>query len=352
MKKLKQHPFFIRLSHWEYWPFHVVYAALYPYWIFLCLKARSFFFFSLSNPSMRNGGFLMDSKKQIYDLIPKRYYPRTLYFKAGTPFNYIKYRLELEEYLFPLIGKPDIGMRGLGVQKLNSWKEVEQYIIASKVDFLVQEFIPYEKEAGIFYYRLPGKKKGNISGIVLKEFLTVEGDGRSTIYELLLKDSRYILQLNELLKTSKKQLQTILPKAQKKILVPYGNHSRGAKFIDASHINNDQLTAVIDNVCKQVNGFYYGRLDIRFSSWKELKQGKKFCVIELNGAGSEPTHIYDPSHSLFFAWKEIIRHWKILYQISIINKRRTKKTYMSFSLGIKMFRDNSRYIKLLTEKRA
>jgi hypothetical protein len=31
---------------------------------------------------------------------------------------------------------------------------------------------------------------------------------------------------------------------------------------------------------------------------EELEQGINFSIVELNGA--EPTHIYDPKHSLFF----------------------------------------------------
>lgn len=351
MKKIKHHPFFIRLLHWEYWPFHVVYALLYPYWLWLCLKARSFFFFNLSNPGIKNGGFLMDSKKEIYDLIPQQYYPRTLFFEKEMPFIYIRERLELDDYIFPLVGKPDIGMRGLGVQKLNTWNEVEEYAANSKVNFLIQEFVSYEQEAGIFYYRIPGRRRGVISGIVQKEFLTVTGDGKSTIKELLQKDKRYILQLAELEKVYGEQIETILSADESLVLVPYGNHARGAKFIDASHQIDDQLTNMIDKLCRQIRGFYYGRMDIRFNSWEDLRKGKNFCIIELNGAGSEPTHIYDPSHSVFFAWKEIIRHWKILYKISKINRKRTRKAFMSFSLGVKMFKENFEYLKLLKEEK-
>ena len=35
--------------------------------------------------------------------------------------------------------------------------------------------------------------------------------------------------------------------------------------------------------------------DVKFNSWEELYEGKNFMIIELNGSGSEPTHIYDPS---------------------------------------------------------
>ena len=180
-------PFFIRLFHWEYWPFHVVYAPIYLYWFWLCLKARSFFFFSTSNPSIRNGGFLMESKKEIYDLIPQQYYPTTLFFKTGTPAAEVIAGIEKKEIKFPLIGKPDIGMQGLAVKKLENYDELAVYINDSEVDFLVQEFVPFENEVGIFYYRYPNESTGYISGIVEKEFLAVTGDGSSTIEKLLQK---------------------------------------------------------------------------------------------------------------------------------------------------------------------
>jgi hypothetical protein len=249
-----------------------------------------------------------------------------------------------------LIGKPDIGMRGMGVKKLHHREDLIAYIQQSKVNFLIQEFIPLENEVGIFYYRFPNKEKGHISGMVQKEFLTVLGDGQSTILELLKKNNRYILQLPSLIKVYGNKLHEVLPEGKETILVPYGNHARGAKFVNISHLIDEQLTATIDSICSQVDGFYYGRMDIRFNTWEELKQGKNFSIIEINGAGSEPTHIYDPKHSIFFAWKEIIRHLKILYTISKLNRQHAQIPYMNFSSGIRMFRENSAYIKLLKEE--
>jgi len=291
----------------------------------------------------------MESKKQIYDLIPWQYYPKTIFIQSGTPFRDLERAVEKNNLHYPLVGKPDIGMKGLSVKKLNNQKELLEYAIQSKVNFLVQEFIPYHNEVGIFYYRFPGEQKGHISGIVKKEFLTVEGDGESTINELLRRDKRHILQLPILIKTYGNELSEILQKGEKRILVPYGNHVRGAKFIDASNLVDDELTNTIDRICERVEGFYFGRLDIRFNSWEELKQGKNISIIELNGAGSEPTHMYDPKHSIFFAWKEIIRHWNILFRISRINHRHHQLPYMKTSSGLAMFRQNKAYVKMISE---
>ena len=290
----------------------------------------------------------MESKKAIYDLIPEEFYPITVFFKKDTTDEEIAARINAMQLQFPLVGKPDIGMQGLSVKKLETVTDVMQYVKSSKVDFLIQEFVPFENEAGIFYYKYPNEKKGKISGIVSKEFLAVTGNGSSTILELIKKEKRYILQLAVLKKTYGERLNEILADGENFVLVPYGNHVRGAKFVDASHLIDEQLTDTIDKICSQVGGFYYGRLDIRYNTWEELREGKNLSIIELNGAGSEPTHIYDPKHSIFFAWKEIIRHLNILWKISRINHLQMNRPYMKTSAGLQMLKDNKQYVKLIS----
>ena len=346
-KKVTNHPFFIKLFNWEYWPFNLVYGPIYLYWLWLCIRARAIFFFNTSNPSIKNGGFLLESKKEIYDLIPPQYYPCTILLDKDVQASELRKQVKESNFIFSLIAKPDIGMRGLAVQKVETIEELLSYAKQSRVRFLVQQFIPLENEVGIFYYRLPGEKNGHITGIVGKEFLTVTGDGSRTIEALLSLDKRFILQLKTLKESYGNQLQRILLMGEKYLMVPYGNHSRGAKFLDITHLVDEKLILFIDGVCQQIPGFYYGRMDIRYNTWEELKQGKNFSIIELNGAGSEPTHIYDPNHSIFFAWKEIIRHWNILLKVSMLNHHSRQIPYMSILSGLNMFLENSVYVKLI-----
>ena len=291
----------------------------------------------------------MESKKQIYDLLPWQYYPNTIFIGAGTSVSEIFTQIKSKNLKYPLIAKPDIGMKGLSVKKIYDDNELKEYAIRSHVDFLVQEFIPFENEVGIFYYRFPNEEKGRISGIVRKDFLTIKGDGRSTMIELLKEDKRFVLQLSSLKRCYGEELKRVLADGEKEVLVPYGNHARGARFIDATELVDEELTNTIDTICSRVKGFYFGRLDVRFNTWEELRSGKNFSIIEINGAGSEPTHIYDPHHSLFFAWKEIIRHWNILLRISLINHRCYNLPYLKVKSGLEMFRQNRSYVKMISE---
>ena len=288
----------------------------------------------------------MESKKKIYDILPPAFYPKTILVTPVESNHQIAERVNAAGFSYPLIAKPDVGGKGRGVKKIASEKELLEYLKRFPFDMLVQDLIPFEEEIGIFYFRNPREPKGKISGIVGKSFLTVKGDGQSTIEELLKKEKRYILQLPALMELLGDQVYTILPNDELRILVPYGNHARGALFVDNTDWVDQQLEETIDAICKQIPGFYFGRLDIRYRSLDLLKQGKDFSLIEVNGAGSEPTHMYDPRNSLFRAWKEIVKHWVILWRVSRENNRKGIP-YMSRKEGIKMFRQAREYDRLI-----
>jgi len=329
--------FFHKLTHWEYWPFQIVYIPVYFVWAVYALKARTIFFFNAANPTIKNGGFINESKMEIYNLIPQKYYPKTKLVKGNSEFSTVLEIIENAGIKYPFIAKPDIGLRGSAVKKINNAEELGAYHHKADFDYLVQDLIPYPNEIGIFYVRYPHEKHGRITGIVAKEFLIVTGDGISTIEQLLKKDPRHEMQLPVLKKEYGSQLQEILSKGEHKNLVPYGNHIRGAKFIDGSHWISPKLTEVINEMCLQIPGFYFGRLDLMYNTLAEFEQGRNFSVVELNGAASEPTHIYDPKHSLFFGWKELLRHIRYMYEISVANHK-NGAPYLSHKAGMKEYR--------------
>ena len=329
--------FFHKLTNWEYWPFKIVYIPIYFLWAFYALKARTIFFFNASNPSMKNGGFIMDSKKEIYNLIPQRYYPKTELIRENATFELVEKVLDHSGITFPLITKPDVGLRGSAVKKIESIQDLKAYHDKANFDYLLQELIPYENEIGVFYVRYPDESKGRITGIVAKEHLIVTGDGKSTIKELLKQNPRHALQLNVLYREYKENLNKVLNDGEKRNLVPYGNHCRGAKFIDASHLISAEMETVINDMCLQIPGFYFGRMDLMYQSIPELEEGKHFLLVELNGAASEPTHIYDPKHSLFFAWKELARHISYMFAISVANNKKGTP-FLNHKEGMKQYR--------------
>lgn len=307
---------FHKITHWEYWSVYSIYLPLFPVWLYYACKARTLLFFHGANPSIKYGGMAMESKKEIYDLIPENWIPKTIFASSEISFQEILSELKSQTINFPIIAKPNIGLKGLGVVEIKNIAELENYHQNNRFDFLIQEKINYQNEVGIFYHRFPDEKKGKITGMVKKEFLSVKGNGKKTLRELVMENPRSAFQIKAIEQNLGNEIQKIVPENEEIILIPFGSHTRGAKFLDISNEITEKLAQKIDEICIQTKGFYYGRLDVMYENMELLKEGKNFKIIEINGSKSEPTHMYDPKHSLFFAWKEITKHWNIMAEIS------------------------------------
>lgn len=321
--------YYIKTTSWEYWPMWVVYFPVSFYYIFLSIKARSFFFFSASNPTIETGGMFFESKWKIFELIPKKYFPSTIYIEESDTLNVVLDKLNTNNISLPIIAKPDRGERGWCVQKINNQQELNDYIIKIKIPFLIQSYVDYPLEFSVFYFRSPNSMQGKVTSVTLKKLLTIKGDGSSTIEQLILKNDRAFLQYHHLKKNKAIDFDKVLDKDKEQVLVPYGNHVLGAMFLNYNNIIDQQLNNSFDEISKQIDGFYFGRFDLRCTSIEDLKQGKNISILELNGAGAEPAHIYDPNFSFIKAQQVIAQHYKMLYNASSLNNKKGV-AYMSF----------------------
>jgi hypothetical protein len=306
--KLRWHKF----THWEYWPTQVVYAPTFFLWMFFAIRFLSIRFYKRANPAIENGGLFGDSKKKIYDLLSSSFYPKTVLVEKGRVYDF-KQLLDASGLDFPLIAKPDIGQRGVLVELVFSIEEIERYQKKVQQNFLLQERCTYPNEVGLFYCRKPNESHGRITGLTMKNFLTLSGNGVNTIRELLESKPRFAMQIPKL--QGRINFDEVLAVNESKCIVPFGNHNRGTEFLDGRQYITPQLEATFDAILSKIDGFYYGRLDIRYNTLEELEQGLNFSIIEINGAKSEPTHIYDPKHSFWFGQKEIFKHQILMFTV-------------------------------------
>ncbi len=309
--------FLYRIFIYEYWPFWILFSPCVFYWIVLSIRARSFTWFTAANPGIKYGGVFGESKEDILKMVPENYLPVSLYIEQGNSFEEISMKIKEKSLSYPLICKPDKGEMGFMVERVMNENELKLYIERARQKFIIQEYINFPVELGILYHRLPGQTTGKVTSVVSKEFLAVNGDGISTIRELMEQSARARFQIERLSKQI--NLKSIPHKGEYILLEPIGNHCRGTRFINSSEIINAQLNQIFDLITKDMNGFYYGRFDLRVSSLDDLKNGRNIRIMEVNGVTSEPAHIYDSNMNLIKSYVSIFQHMKIIFNIASAN---------------------------------
>jgi hypothetical protein len=267
------------------------------------------------------GGMFGESKFDVLEKVPTPYKPITAIVRKGSSKNDVLRIMGKCHLTLPLIFKPDLGERGFMVKRIDSEAEIDQYLSSMKFDFLIQELVELPLEFGVFYLRYPSETRGCVTSVVMKEMLSVTGDGRATLQELILKRDRAKLQWETLQVTYGDQLREVVPVDTTIQLVSIGNHCLGTKFLDGGHLINDKLSNTFDAISKQIEGFYFGRFDLRCASLEDLYNGN-IRVLELNGCGAEPAHIYHPGYSFFKAVKVLLLHWQNIFVIAQQNATR------------------------------
>ena len=338
--------FFQVLTNWELWNFYVLYFPISPVWFWYCLRSWSFWFFSSSNPTIKFGGFHGEGKKEMYDQLPPHLVPRTIYIMHDLPFEEVKKQVAAAGFNYPFIVKPDVGMKGILFRKIDSEDQLHKYHERIPVEYIVQDLIEMPVEVSVFYYRHPAEEKGVVSGFIHKELLQVKGDGVSTLKQLIEKHPRAKYRMEEMKHRHGHRFDRVLHQDEVFYLSYAGNHNRGAHFTNLHKEIDTNIHKVFDDLSHYTNQFFYGRYDIKTTSIEDLKEGKNFLILEFNGSGAEPNHIYDCNMSIWQAYRIILQHWRALYQISRYNHK-NGTPYWSFMKGQRFLREANKHFKLL-----
>ena len=335
-----------KLNNWELWPFSLRYLAISPAWLWYCLRSGSFWFFTPSNPTLTFGGFEGEGKREMYELLPERFLPKTIYIQKNDSFEKVQQAVLDHKFSYPFCVKPDVGMKGLLFRKVDKQELLKRYHEQMPFDYIIQELVEYPIEASVFYYRHPDKQKGVITGFIQKELMEVTGDGNSKLWELIERHPKARYRQEEMRIKHAEHLSSVIAAGQKFYLTHAANLNRGARFINLKHLIDEQLLQVFDKI-SHTTQFYYGRYDLKCRTIEDLKRGD-FLILEFNGSGAEPNHVYNAGYSLQQAQKEFLMHWKVLYQISAYNHKKGIR-YWPFMKGWKFLKQAKRHLKVLEE---
>jgi hypothetical protein len=325
------------VSFFEFWPMWAFYPPVFAYALWLMVRYRGIGLPTIANPSFPGGGMFGESKADILKLavahIPEWVAPfislvRTDF--GDAPDGLDKLLAETQKALaqaglsLPLVAKPDLGCRGAGVKVVRTTDALKSYLASFPpgATFILQKLIDQEGEAGIFYCRQPGEAKGRIISITLKYFPHVVGDGKRSLRQLILDDPRAGRLPHLYLHRHTARLEQIPAEGEAIRLAFAGSHSRGAIFRDGTHLVTPDMEARFDEISRRIPEFYFGRYDIRFADFKDVQAGRDFTILEVNGAGAESTHVWDRKFGLFRAWGDLMKQYRLLFQIGRANRNR------------------------------
>jgi hypothetical protein len=93
-------------------------------------------------------------------------------------------------------------------------------------------------------------------------------------------------------------------------------------FRDGNRLITPELERAFDEIAQSFSGFFVGRFDVRYTRLKDFQSGLGFAIVELNGATSESTNLYDPTWSLISAYRILFRQWNLQFRIGHANRSR------------------------------
>ena len=319
----------VRRSTLERMPKWLICVPLVMQWLGLSLRHASATLPSAANPRLTAGGLVGETKLEYFAGMGPVALAATARHCAVTPdmrdaMSGVRAAMTRAGLVFPVIGKPDLGMCGFGVRLIDDEAALAGYLRAFPAGqtVVLQEYLPQDGEAGIFYARHPGEARGRIIGLALRHFPRVVGDGRSTIARLIAADPRAQRSLGRPDHDFALDGSRIAAAGEVVRLATIGSTRVGGLYRDGSYLATPELGEAVDAIARDMPDFHFGRFDVRFDSLEDLAAGRGLRIMEINGAGSEAIQAWDPDIGLLRAFRIIFSKQRLLFAIGSANRAR------------------------------
>jgi len=307
---------------YECFPLLLFYLPTLLHGLYLALRHRSLRLLANANPAIYASGFAGESKTQIHNLLSASPACREFFAPVLTlpprPGEPVQTRLDdaraalaAASLPYPFVAKPDMGQRGTGVRRVRDEAALREYLshYPASEPLVLQQLSAHPREAAVLCHRFPNDPETvHVTSLVVKEFPSVAGDGARTVRQLV-EAGPWRRKFKKVFLAKQAAILQTIPAAGEKIPLTFaGNHAQGAVFRDCSDQITPALAARFSTLARSLDGVFYMRFDIRHRDDDALLRGEDFQIIELNGAGGEPAHLYDPRRS----WREVnaILRWQ------------------------------------------
>jgi membrane protein DedA with SNARE-associated domain len=323
----------VRVALAERIPPPLYYVPLVLQWFWLSLRFRGLTLPTVANPQIEAGGLIGESKSDCMAMAgpsAQRWMATTTVMvcvRTDDPADNVThamFALGSAGLTFPVILKPDIGWRGFGVRRVDNDAQLSAYLREFPPDqrVIIQSYVPWHGEAGVFYIRRPGQAQGEIFSLTLRYYPFVRGDGVQSLRKLILKNARTRWKRDLLFDLHRDWLDDV-PSAGALIrLATVGSNRVGGLYVAGNQYVTAALTSRFDEIAKSIPEFHFGRFDIRFRTLEGLQRGEDLTIIEINGAGAEAVHIWDPDCSVLEGYRVLFEQQRLMFAIGAANRAR------------------------------
>jgi membrane protein DedA with SNARE-associated domain len=323
----------VRVALAERIPPPLYYIPLVIQWFWLAARFRGLTLPTVSNPLIEAGGLIGESKSECMAMAGPSAQPwmatttAVVCAQSDDPADNVKqamFALGSAGLTFPVIMKPDIGWRGFGVRRIDNEEQLAAYMREFPADqrVIIQSYVPWHGEAGVFYVRRPGQAEGEIFSLTLRYYPFVRGDGVHSLRQLILANPRTRWKKGLLFALHRDWLDDVPPAGALIRLATVGSNRVGGLYIAGNQYVTDAMTRRFDEIAKSIPEFHFGRFDIRFRTLDALQRGEDFSVIEINGAGAEAVHIWDPDCSVLEGYRVLFEQQRLMFTIGAANRDR------------------------------
>ncbi|MEO6137497.1 MAG: hypothetical protein ABIP11_02380 [Luteimonas sp.] len=320
-----------RVGRFEQLPKWLNLIPMVAQWVWLAAKYGSITLPSSANPGITSGGLVGDGKLEYFKAMGPFAQAMTADFiaverSAGLPASTVLSRMCDADLGFPLVAKPDIGWCGYGVRLLGSQDDLDDYItrFPEGETFLLQRYLPDPGEAGLFYMRHPDEASGELIGILLRHYPSVTGNGMDSIADLIARDARLRRTTTSPQHECRYDPLRIPVAGEVVRLSTVASTRVGGAYEDGTAFATPALLARVDAIARDMGEFLVGRFDVRYRTLEGLQAGE-FIIMEVNGAGSEAVHAWDPRYSIRDVYRIVFAKQRELFRISAANRSRGRQ---------------------------
>jgi len=298
-------------------------------WVWLGVRHGSVTLPSCANPGITSGGLVGEGKLEYFAGMGPVARAATaehigVFNHADQSIGALLPMLASAGLGFPLVAKPDLGWCGYGVSRLESADELANYLRDFPRDetFLLQRLLREPGEAGLFYMRDPGAASGELIGVLLRALPAVHGNGRDSIAELVAADTRLARAAAAGAHAFRVDGERIPAAGERVVLSTVASTRAGGAYLDGTHLVTPALVAAVDAVAMDMGAdFTVGRFDVRYPDRAALQRGE-FTIMEVNGAGSEAVHAWDPKYRIRDVYRIVFAKQRRLFRIGAEQRRR------------------------------